>query len=1166
MGHPGQPALPVYAACFMLPAGEELLSVEIWGLDPATIDNTTRVAPAPGHFPPGAGDAAAPVADIETYQSSLPFPAEDGLLSSLQSLSGVGLAFINVYPCKVVPSSGRIIWYRSVAVVLHTGPSAEGMKPLRPGGVDRSVIRMIDNLENRETVAADIYSGTFADRTDAAEHFPYVIVTSAQLAPHFEPLEGLKIAFGLRARTVTVDSISAACPGIDLQERIRNFIKDARSLWGTEFVLLGGDEEIIPHRSLYSKVGTEIEPDIPSDLYYAALDGTWNSDGDAYFGEPGEEDLIPEIRLGRLPVTSAVQIDNFFAKLQAYSLSPPVDACSRALMVGELLFTGDDPTWGGDYKDEIAGGTDNYGFTTAGIPPVFEISTLYDRDLPSAWTEAALIPLLNAGQNLVNHLGHSNLHSVMRIPIWDVGLLANTVPENMPFICYSQGCYAAAFDNRDDQGSFYEDDAIGEQLLTGPAGAVAFIGNTRLGWSTYGSTSSVSQYFDRQFFDAVFGEGAATIGEAFDDSRVDNIPFIPYAAFRYVMYEMCLLGDPAMPVWTGAPSYLAVGHDSILHTGDQSLRVEVLGGSGPVEGARVSLSGNDPMIYCTAMTDENGVAYLYPGAGSEGAVALSVAAPGFYLYSDSLPVEEESAANLYFAWFSIDDDSEAGTMGDSDGIIESGETIGFDMAVRNNGASTAVNSSLTAGCSDPFVTILSDTCGLGDMPRNTTLLLDDAVVIRISDGAPDGHSFNLDFILSCDGQTWNSRQAISIDAPGVALASWSVSDLPNGNGNGCIEAWEYLKVHCSWFNDGSSDIINPVISILAPEDGWSRVVRKYEALPDIPVGETVSSSGDLELFVREFTPPFSDVAFFLTLEADNVAARAETLSFTTCGNGLEDDASAEGPWTHGALTGYDGWHVTGEDFYSSPSCWKCGGGEGEIYPNMMNAVLVTPPLCLYDNSVLTFTHRMQAEATAVYPYWAEDAAVVEISTDAGATWTVVYPTVTYPNRASAANTISFPPYQRCYSGTIGWKSETFNLSAWKGPVLIRFHFATNEQIGFSGWFIDDISVTTEQLTGDGDDPPSAAPVTALLGAYPNPFNPSTSIQYCVSGTSRVKMTLYDVAGRRVRALLDKVHDGGSYSVSWDGRDDSGRRVASGVYFCRMDTGLYSATRRLVLLK
>jgi flagellar hook assembly protein FlgD len=62
------------------------------------------------------------------------------------------------------------------------------------------------------------------------------------------------------------------------------------------------------------------------------------------------------------------------------------------------------------------------------------------------------------------------------------------------------------------------------------------------------------------------------------------------------------------------------------------------------------------------------------------------------------------------------------------------------------------------------------------------------------------------------------------------------------------------------------------------------------------------------------------------------------------------------------------------------------------------------------------------------------------------------------------------------------------------------------------------------------------------------------------------MTVYDVAGRRVRALLDKVHDGGSYNVSWDGRDDSGRRAASGVYFCRMDTGLYSATRRLVLLR
>ena len=95
-------------------------------------------------------------------------------------------------------------------------------------------------------------------------------------------------------------------------------------------------------------------------------------------------------------------------------------------------------------------------------------------------------------------------------------------------------------------------------------------------------------------------------------------------------------------------------------------------------------------------------------------------------------------------------------------------------------------------------------------------------------------------------------------------------------------------------------------------------------------------------------------------------------------------------------------------------------------------------------------------------------------------------------------------------------------------------------------------------------------VAALLGNFPNPFNPITSIRYQVSGIgcSYVHIEVFNIRGQRIRTLLDgSVEFGaGRHSVIWDGRDDGGRGLGSGVYFYRMRVGEYVSVRRMVLVK
>jgi len=95
-----------------------------------------------------------------------------------------------------------------------------------------------------------------------------------------------------------------------------------------------------------------------------------------------------------------------------------------------------------------------------------------------------------------------------------------------------------------------------------------------------------------------------------------------------------------------------------------------------------------------------------------------------------------------------------------------------------------------------------------------------------------------------------------------------------------------------------------------------------------------------------------------------------------------------------------------------------------------------------------------------------------------------------------------------------------------------------------------------------------APVlrTALEGARPNPFNPSTRISYSLASQGRILIGIYDPAGRLVRTLVDDVRDAGRYAATWDGIGNHGAPVASGTYFIRMETSEFRSVDRIVLLK
>ncbi len=90
--------------------------------------------------------------------------------------------------------------------------------------------------------------------------------------------------------------------------------------------------------------------------------------------------------------------------------------------------------------------------------------------------------------------------------------------------------------------------------------------------------------------------------------------------------------------------------------------------------------------------------------------------------------------------------------------------------------------------------------------------------------------------------------------------------------------------------------------------------------------------------------------------------------------------------------------------------------------------------------------------------------------------------------------------------------------------------------------------------------------TSLYQNFPNPFNPSTSIAFYLANPGHVSLAIYDAAGARVRALFDAPKPAGRHTVTWDGRNDSGASVGSGVYYYRLTAGKASFVKKLVVVR
>lgn len=148
---------------------------------------------------------------------------------------------------------------------------------------------------------------------------------------------------------------------------------------------------------------------------------------------------------------------------------------------------------------------------------------------------------------------------------------------------------------------------------------------------------------------------------------------------------------------------------------------------------------------------------------------------------------------------------------------------------------------------------------------------------------------------------------------------------------------------------------------------------------------------------------------------------------------------------------------------------------------------------------------------------------------------------------------------------------TFSVVTWPAPGGLRGLVTLTGQVdkllvGGQEFAIDNICVLGDGSTSADEGLPGRLPAVALHPNHPNPFNPSTTLKFSLSRDSQVRLTVHDLMGRAVRTLVEGDRPAGEHSVLWDGRDDRGEAVGTGVYFVRVETRDGVDSRKIALIK
>lgn len=1021
----------------------------------------------------------------------------------------------------------------------------------------------------------------------------YLIITPANYVDALQPFvdwkrqEGFNVTVATTAQTgTTTNTIKTYIQNIWNSATVENP--------APSYLLIVGDVAQVPANT--GTTGSHV-----TDLTYVRLQGT---------------DFTPEMYFGRFSAITAAEVTNQVNKtLQHERYSMPSDS-----YLGEVvMIAGADPTYGPTH----ANGQINYGVNNY-FNPAHGITSHTYMYPASANSDAAIVAAVSAGVGYVNYTAHGSETSWAdpTFSISNVNGLQN-VNESSVVVgnccltsAFNTGiCFAEAWLRAPNKGAvayiggtnstYWDEDywwGVGYKPPVVSTGSPFVAGRT-------GAYDAMFHDHNEPIEDWATNVGAATF--------MGNMAVVRSNSSRinYYWEIYSVMGDPSLIPYLGIPAVNSFQAPTSMFMGLSSMDIF----ADPYSYVAVSMNN---VLHGTGMANESGyLALNYTPFTEPGTAQIVVTRSLRKPVIANVQVIPNAGAYVTVSPITINDPN-------SNGIAEAGETISLNLNFNNAGTQPATNLTATVSTTCEYVTLLTNSATLADIPAGGNITVNNLFSILLLPTIPDQTVVSFDITVSNGTDTWVTTRNITVNAPNIQISSTNLFDS-NGNGflepgeNVSVTITVTNSGHMV-ADSGTLDIVenNPSVSV-----NYTQFTLPAMGIGvNIPINFTVTLGTDLVNGTTvqiglAITAGIQIINESLLLPIGMISEGFETGNF----NAFAWTNTSPIPWV--IQSGSSNAH-TGNYVAKSGTITHNGSTELSLTMNVGSSGTISfwrkvSSESNYDwlrfsidGTQLGSWSGTQAWAQVSYPVsagvrnfkwvyskdqsdtagsdcaWIDDIVfpmsgdgnipMIYVPTQA-ISFTEVHANdvlsadFTLRNLGSAElnGLISVPAgFGLSQNGTVLTTDYAYTIPA-KGTMVYTLTYVVpnppvsiNTQINISSNDATNptlaIPVTVQANVANND--PTAPLVTRLEGNYPNPFNPETAIRFSTKESGRVRISIFNLKGQLVRDLVNENLPAGQHNLIWNGKDNSGSGVTSGLYLYRMETPSYSKTLKMMLLK
>ncbi len=770
---------------------------------------------------------------------------------------------------------------------------------------------------------------------------------------------------------------------------------------------------------------------------------------------------------------------------------------TNPLLAGEHLYS-DPETWGRDYLDLLIGERNDNGYTTIGIPETNTIDSLYEHD--AGWYGSDLINEINEGKQFVHHVGHASPSYVAHLETSDITnsnfYAANGVDHNFTLF-HTHGCDCGSFDNND---------CILEKMVLIDNFAVSVIGNSRYGWFNEGQTEGPAAHLHREMVDAMYNEKMNHLGSAFVECKIQTAPWVEApgqheeGALRWNFYDINILGDPVLSVWTAEPIDIDVVYDEAVDIGTTSMDVVVTSNSVPMGNFTCTVM-KEGVLHATGDTDADGEVTLVfdPPITEIGDGSLIVVGYNCLPDTNSISfIPAEGAYVIYNNHQILDPD------GNNNGLADFGESVLLTVAVNNLGTEDATDVTATLTVQDEYISIVDNNEPYGDVAAGDTVVKSEAFSFDVAANIPDQHITVFNMVCESNGDSWLSDFEIVMNAPLPEIGEMVIDDNAGGNGNGQLDPGEIAIITVVALNSGHSDCSSAEMELVSGSS-YVTISSNIVNLDGLLAGE--SKVAEYTVSVDNTAPVGAPVPLDCELNiCDYLVLKTFHINIGLLIEDFESGDFSSFDWQMGGVAG---WQVVTEEPFNDLYCSK----SGSIGDDQSSELFIS--LYVIEDDEISFARKVSSETNYDFLQFFIDGTKL-------AEW----------------------------SGEEDWEVETFDIQAGQHTLLWSYVKDVSVAAGTDCGWVDDIIfpasttvISVEELISFNE-----------FAIFPNPGTGHYTLRIN-SDVKVAEVRVYNTLGSIVTSSLADFTSGQT-TVDLS-------ELKPGLYFVEVDTGEKKMIRKVV---